>query len=206
MIIQEVIPDFFSEDYHKIALRAVDDVDGMALPDCLARRSIDGMFRDIFEQEMQCRSEALVEQVRRYMQQVLAELSETVCASCPKPLKTKIDDMAVAFLSEAELRCKDAISNLCQAELTWIFSLDPSYMKKVQAISRKIDEAVNEEEDDGADRQSSDSEDESKRKERSDLEVPSDFIQKAAFALDDDDIKLRSVLDVQVRCDSVVLA
>lgn len=124
---QEVLPDFFSEHYHRKASSYLESKEGITLSNFLAGRVFHEMAQDLFEQQLPSRSEDLVERVREYMQDVFVVLCETVCAPFPRALRRKIDEMVMVFLSEIATRCKGVISSLCRAELAWTFTQNDSY-------------------------------------------------------------------------------
>lgn len=139
---QHVLPDFFSRDFHKNASMCLDGADGITLSNFLPGRVFHRMIQDLFKEELPNRSDALVGEVRRYVEEVFTVLCETACASFPRTLRMKIKEMIGIFLGEVEAHCKRIVSNLCRAELAWTFTQNASYDVTRTAVLERVRRAV----------------------------------------------------------------
>lgn len=137
-ITQEVLPDFFSDEFHRKASSALQRVEGMALPNFLAGRAFHSMVCDILGDQLSSRSDTLVECVREFMQRVLRTLCEHACANQPESLKSKVVQVITDLLDEKESSCKHIISKICQAELGWMFTQNESYKKTLSSVNAMV--------------------------------------------------------------------
>lgn len=176
MIQQGFIPDLLSEGCHTQLSEILKDVDGLSLSNFLGARVFNDLVRAMFDPALESHSQRLVERVRQHMQKVLKALCEQACASHSTRLKDLTSNSVEDFLDSKENEATAAVSNLCQAELEWIWTQNDQYMqtvRQVQAlvVTRGVGHAAG--------------------------GVPADFVQKIISSVVDSD--RRNVLELQVR-------
>ncbi|CAM9885772.1 unnamed protein product, partial [Ectocarpus sp. 4 AP-2014] len=69
----DVVPNFFTDEYNHKVCAAFKRVDGMALPNLLGGRVFSALFCEVFSEELGVRSEKLVEGVKDFMQDMLGK-------------------------------------------------------------------------------------------------------------------------------------
>lgn len=136
---QEVVPDFFSDEYYEKARGSFRRVDGMALSNLLAGRVFNALFREVFSGDLDHRSEELVEGVKAFMQETLGTLCGRACPAHPVLLNELKGNLVEEFIDAREAETKTAVANIIEAELGWVFTQDPSY----EDTMRRVHEMVN---------------------------------------------------------------
>lgn len=132
---QEKIPDFFSDSYHQEAADALERVEGITLSNFLAGQVFHGMILDVFEEVPPSRSNSSVDDSRDYMQKLLETLSSRACAKYPGPLREMVNDIVRLFLEEKEKKARWATSDICRAEIGWMFTQSNQYVKILDAVT-----------------------------------------------------------------------
>lgn len=136
---QDVIPDFFSDEYHEKASAAISSVHGLTLSNFLPGYACDPLIREVFADELIPRSEQLVEDVRVYIQEVLTGLCEDACGAYPflmNEIKTRLLD---EFMNDTESKTKEAILNVCYPELGWTFTQNASYQTTLDEVETAVE-------------------------------------------------------------------
>lgn len=132
---QDLLPDFFTDEYHEKVITACKRVDGMALTHLLHGRAFNPLFREVFAADLTPRSLALVERVNTYMQKALSTLCDRACPSgypaLLKQLKTNLID---GFMDSKEAMAKTSVAVAIKAELGWSFTQDPSYEDALRRV------------------------------------------------------------------------
>ena len=139
--VQNVIPDFFDEEYHLKAGAALKRVDGMGLSNLLVGRVFNLMFREVFADDLACRSKDLVDKVRGYMRSILRELFERECAQYPALLKEMDTNLMDDFMDAKENMAMDTISSIIKAELGWAWTQNPLYLETSKNVQKMVDSA-----------------------------------------------------------------
>lgn len=141
---QDLLPDFFTDEYHEKVITACKRVDGMALTHLLHGRAFSPLFREVFAADLAPRSLALVEGVNAYMQKALSTLCDRACPSgypaLLKQLKTNLID---GFMDSKEAMAKTSVKVAIQAELGWSFTQDPSYEEILRCVHDTVIEMRN---------------------------------------------------------------
>lgn len=137
MLPQEV-PDFFDNEYHEAATIAFQHVRGMALKNLLSNLAFDELFQSVFEHQLASRSEKLVEDIKAYMQTVLEKLCEHACKGHPALLKALKTNLVEDFMEVKEAKAKEAVGNIVDAELDWVFTQDRSYEETMEAVHTMV--------------------------------------------------------------------
>eukprot|EP00904_Undaria_pinnatifida_P003117 jgi/Undpi1/12806/HiC_scaffold_7.g02473.m1 len=140
-IMQNVIPDFFDEEYHLKAGAALKRVDGMGLSNLLVGRVFNLMFREVFADDLACHSKDLVDKVRGYMRSILRELFERECAQYPALLKEVDTNLMDDFMDAKENMAMDTISSIIKAELGWAWTQNPLYLETSKNVQKMVDSA-----------------------------------------------------------------
>ena len=135
---QEVVPDFFSDDYLEKARAAFKRVDGMALSNLLAGRVFNALFREVFSSDLDHRSEELVEGVKAFMQETLGTLCDRACPAHPVLLNELKGNLVPEFIDAREGDTKIAVANIVEAELGWVFTQDPSYEDTLSRVHEMV--------------------------------------------------------------------
>ena len=128
------MPDFFDDEYYETARKALRRVDGMALPNLLAGRVFNLLFRKVFAKELEPRSTDMVEGVRTYMQSILQKLFQTACQEFPAFLNEVETNLVEEFMDFKQEQTVDAVLNVVQAELGWVFTQDPAYTTTIKNV------------------------------------------------------------------------
>lgn len=116
-------------------------VDGMSLPNFRAGRVCDHMVQDVFAAELAPRSELLVENVRKYMQEVVTSLWKAACNDYPSLWREMMRTGIIEeFMEALETRTKEAVLNICRAELVWTFTQNPAYEKNLETVAKAIED------------------------------------------------------------------
>ena len=141
-----MVPGFFNDNYYETVSNALTRVDGMSLPDCLAGPAVNILFRNVFGEELEPRSIDMVECVRSYMQSILEKLFQTACREFPS-LLNEVKTSLVEFMDFKQEKTIEAVLNVVNAELGWVFTQHRDYTKtntNVQDMVRKerLSEAV----------------------------------------------------------------
>eukprot|EP00904_Undaria_pinnatifida_P003116 jgi/Undpi1/12805/HiC_scaffold_7.g02472.m1 len=126
--------------YVEKATRAYKLTEGMAPPDLRAGLACDKLLQEIFsDNEVETRSQGLVEGVRSYMQTALRRLFERECEDCPALLK-EIDTILVGeFIKTKENKTLEVVSNAIKTGLDWAFTLDPLYLETIAGVQEMVD-------------------------------------------------------------------
>lgn len=141
---QDLLPDFFTDEYHEKVITACKRVDGMALTHLLHGRAFNPLFREVFAADLAPRSLALVERVNAYMQKALSTLCDRACPTgypgLLKQLKTNLID---GFMDSKEAMAKASVKVAIKAELGWSFTQDPSYEEVLRRVHDMVIEVRN---------------------------------------------------------------
>ncbi|CAN0289596.1 unnamed protein product, partial [Ectocarpus sp. 13 AM-2016] len=138
---QDVVPNFFTDEYHHKVCAAFKRVDGMALPTLLGGRVFSALFCEVFSEELGIRSEKLVEGVKDFMQDVLGKLCDHTCAAHPVLLNELKTNLVEQFVDSKEASAKSAVENVVKGELGWVFTQDRSYedtMRDVREMASRV--------------------------------------------------------------------
>ena len=137
---QEVIPDFFADEYYEKVRAAFKRVDGMALSNLLSGRVFNALFCEVFAEELGDRSEQLVEDVKDYMQETLGALCDRVCAAHPVLLNELKVNLVEEFFEEQEAKAKSAVNIIIEAEQSWVFTQDRSYEDTMKRVNDMVND------------------------------------------------------------------
>lgn len=140
-IAQEVVPDFFGDEYYEKVSNALEQVDGMALSDHLAGRVVNVLFRKVFADELEPRSHDMVDDVRAYMQSILQKLFEKACKTYPVLLDEIKTNLVEEFMDSKLKEAAEAVSNVTKAELGWVFTQNRAYMATISNVRDTISKA-----------------------------------------------------------------
>lgn len=112
----------------------------MALSNLLSNLAFDELFQTIFEGQLASSSEELVEDVKEYMQMVLERLCEHACKGHPSLLKALKTNLVEDFMEAKEGKAKEAVRNVVDAELDWVFTQDRSYAETMGAVHAMVND------------------------------------------------------------------
>lgn len=132
--VQDVVPDFFGDGYYKTVRNALKRVDGMGLPDHLAGRVCDVLFQEVFANELEPRSEDMVDLVKEYMQSILKNLFEEACQAYPTLLNEIKTNLVEEFMEAKKLQAVEAVSNVVKAEMGWMFTQNRAYTATIKDV------------------------------------------------------------------------
>ena len=135
------MPDFFGDEYYEKARSALKRVDGMALPEFLGGRVFNMLFREVFADELELRSHEMVDEVKEYMQSILQKLFEDACRAYPALLNNVKTSLVDEFLELKAEKAMEAVSNVVNAELGWLFTQDRAHttlIANVRDMVRKV--------------------------------------------------------------------
>lgn len=124
---QNVVPDFFGDEYYQTVSNALQRVDGMGLSDQLGGRVFNFLYRKVFAKELEPRSHKMVADVRKYMQSQLQRLFDDACQAYPVLLSVVKTSLVQQFMDFKQAKTEEAVSNVVRAELGWEFTQDRSY-------------------------------------------------------------------------------
>ena len=176
---QDLLPDFFADEYHEKVITACKRVDGMALTHLLHGRAFNPLFREVFAADLAPRSLALVERVNAYMQKALSTLCDRACPSgypaLLKQLKTNLID---GFMDSKEAMAKTSVAVAIKAELGWSFTQDPSYEEVLRRVHDMVIDMRNRRVAFDATASSTPSEQPAPEQARAVGDVPKEFIEK----------------------------
>lgn len=135
---QEFIPDLFSEDHYDEVSAQLKRVDGLSLSNFLGARVFDNLMRNMLAPELELRSQNLLEDVKTYMLAVLKALCEHTCSSHNPLLENLTSALAEDFLDSRKDEAETAVSNLCQAELAWIWTQNGHYTDTLHSVQATV--------------------------------------------------------------------
>lgn len=136
--IQEVVPDFFADEYYDKARVALRRVDGVALSNLRAGPVFNALFREVFSRELSHRSGKLAEDVKEFMQENLVNLCEHFCAAHPVLLNEFRANLVEDFMENMEKEARDAVETFIRTELGWVFTQDRSYEDTMRLIHEMV--------------------------------------------------------------------
>lgn len=136
--IQEVIPDFFADEYYKKAQVALRRVDGITLSNLRAGPVFNALFCEVFSRELSDRSEKLAEDVKQFMQDILLNLCEHFCANHPVLLDAFSTNLVEEFMEAKEAEMGVAIETFIRTELGWVFTQDRSFEDTMRLIHEMV--------------------------------------------------------------------
>lgn len=99
----------------------------MGLPDLLRGRAFNILFRNAFLGELEARSRDMVDEVRTYMQSILQKLFGDACQAYPVLLDEVKTILVEEFMDFKQEQTTQAVSNVVNAELGWVFTQDRAY-------------------------------------------------------------------------------
>lgn len=135
---QEMIPDFFSDDYHQKVCGALRRVDGMALSNLLTGRAFNILFGEVFSENLEPRSLEMVATVKTHMERVLNTLFDNACEHYPGLLSELKGSLVEEFMEHNEQHTLKAVSNVVRAELGWVFTQDRGYARVIEDVREKV--------------------------------------------------------------------
>lgn len=112
----------------------------MTLSNFLAGRACDPLIREVFAEELIPRSQELVEDVRAYIQKVVAKVCELACGEYPFLLDEIKTRLLEEFMTDTESKAKEAVLNVCYPELNWTFTQNASYETTLKEVEAKVEE------------------------------------------------------------------
>lgn len=139
-----MIPDFFSEDYHKKVATALERVDGMALPTLCSSRVCNALVREVFATEIASRSEELAESVADVILEALLNLCDNACSKYSNLRVRLKKNLLEDFIEHGRKKAKEAVLDVVEAEQGWVWTQNPSFWENVLKVQEHVNNARHE--------------------------------------------------------------
>jgi hypothetical protein len=127
--------NFFSDDYRKLVLQAINDAAGVSLPNFPSYQIIERLFRAELQRLPQiCLN--LIERIRNYLKESLLRIFSQTFDPQHVRLLERLKDLIIKQIDAAEDRTNERVDEILQME-SRVFTINDVYMKKVNEMEEK---------------------------------------------------------------------
>ena len=126
--------NFFSADYYKLVLQAIDDAAGVSLPNFPSYQIIERLFRAELERLPKI-CFTLIERIRDYLKKSLLRILEQTFDSQYVRLLERLKDVLIKQIDAADDRANERINEILEMEIR-IFTMNHQYMMRVEGMKK----------------------------------------------------------------------